>query len=199
MARQLGILINLDKCVGCNSCIIACKQETTFVYGDELGKLPEKPAFRKKVLTIGPIGIFPKLKMHYLPIQCNHCQDPHCLMVCPPMAIEKRSDGIVVIERDKCIMCGDCVKACPYDVFYFDREEKIIDKCTMCVHRVDKGLAPACVLACITKAMEFGDLADPQSEVAKKLREDYKDSFVLRPEMNTKPSIYYKLSSKKRS
>jgi tetrathionate reductase subunit B len=120
-------------------------------------------------------------------------------MVCPTTAIEKRPDGIVIINQDRCIRCGDCISACPYDVFFFDKGEKIIDKCTMCAHRVDKGLAPACVLACITKAMTFGDLADSQSEIAKKLEEDYQNSFVLHPEMDTQPSIYYKLSGKKRS
>ncbi len=98
--------IDLDSCIGCHSCAVVCKQENNVGLG----------TFYSKVLTIGPSGTYPDLEMYYLPVACQHCDNPQCVTVCPTGASYKREDGIVLVDHSKCIGCQYCVMACPYGV-----------------------------------------------------------------------------------
>ncbi|MEM3703318.1 MAG: 4Fe-4S dicluster domain-containing protein [Candidatus Bathyarchaeia archaeon] len=90
-------------------------------------------------------------------IRCMHCSKPPCLDACPTKAIYKEADGIVLVNRDLCIGCKMCVEVCPFRVIQFNLQDNIVEKCTLCVHRVREGLKPSCVLACPTKALMFGE------------------------------------------
>ena len=107
--------------------------------------------------------------MYYLPVSCQHCDNPECVSVCPTGASYKRDDGVVLVDHSKCIGCQYCVMACPYGVRAYDtgKDKGVIEKCTMCAHLIDKGEKPACVKHCPGQARKFGDLDDPQSDVSK--------------------------------
>lgn len=161
-AEKFGILIDIDKCLGCQACVVACRQEN-LICSDH----PSTGAI--EVRQIGPSGSFPDLEMHFLPTQCNHCEDPACLSVCPTDAIFKRKDGIVLINHEKCTRCEQCISACPYGAIMHDERTDRIEKCTFCVHRLARGEIPACISICLAKARIFGDLNDPSSETSSRL------------------------------
>ena len=158
---RYSMVIDLDSCIGCHSCAVACKQENNIGLG----------MFYNKVHTIGPSGTYPDLEMYYLPVACQHCENPECVHVCPTGASYKREDGIVLVDHSKCVGCQLCVMACPYGVRAYDadKDKGIIEKCTMCAHRIDAGDVPACVFHCPGQARHFGDVDDPESEVSKLL------------------------------
>ena len=197
---RLGMVIDLLKCVGCNSCTIACRAE----HGTPPGILYHK--FKEQ-----EVGKYPAAKMKFLPMPCMHCQNPPCLKVCPTGATHQRKDGIVLIEDKKCIGCKYCILACPYDsrqflrvmeIYYAgknptpyetvkqkDFEKGTVVKCDFCVDRLAKGHLPACVETCPSQARYFGDLDDPNSQVSR-LIVQYGGT-PLRGELGTKPSVYY--------
>ncbi len=154
MTRNI-ISIDLDSCIGCHSCAVVCKQENDVGLG----------TYYNKVLTVGPFGTYPDLEMYYLPVACQHCDNPECVSVCPTGASYRREDGVVLVDHSKCIGCQYCVMACPYGVRAYDegRDKGVIEKCTMCAHLIDKGEKPACVKHCPGQARLFGDLDDPES------------------------------------
>jgi DMSO reductase iron-sulfur subunit len=177
---QLAMLIDLDKCVGCDSCTVACKMENDVDLG----------TFWSKVVHIGPIGKFPDLSMYYLPVLCQHCKDPQCTKCCPTGASYKREDGIVLVDRDRCFGCQYCVLACPYGVRTFSKEAGVIEKCTMCAHLIDQGKMPSCVDTCTAKARIFGDLDDPTSAISLKIREAGSNVHKL-VDVGNGPSVQY--------
>jgi len=143
-------------------------------------------------------------KEHSLPMMCQHCEKPPCVDVCPTGASFKRADGIVLVDRHICIGCRYCMMSCPYKARSFVHEtlenqkphsprgKGTVEACNLCVYRVDKGLNPACVEACEKdgqKAMLFGDLNDPNSEIHKRLKEI--GSTALRADMRLNPGIRY--------
>lgn len=155
---RLSMAIDLDSCIGCHSCTVVCKQENNVGLG----------MFYSQVYTIGPNGTYPDLEMYYLPVACQHCDNPECVNVCPTGASYVREDGIVLVDNENCIGCLSCISACPYGVRAYDetKENGVIEKCTLCVDRIDEGKDPACVAHCPGQARIFGDLDDPESKVS---------------------------------
>ena len=203
-----GMVINLDRCIGCAYCQRACNA-TNDVKEDQPWNLVVE-----EQTSIGQTFYFTR--------PCLHCQDAPCVEVCPVQATYVREDGLVVMDYDRCIGCRYCQVACPYDARRFNWEARqdvnpfiptwgvpeverrprgVIEKCTFCIQRIDQGLAkgltpgvdleatPACVNICPVKARIFGDLKDPDSEIVKVIDEN--PVFVLREELGTEPSVYY--------
>jgi tetrathionate reductase subunit B len=129
--------------------------------------------------------------MHFQPGNCMHCDNPTCVQACPTSATYKDDkDGTIKVNKKLCIGCGSCIPACPYGARYRHPEEKVVDKCDFCEHRRARGELPACVTTCPTKARTFGDLKDPNSEVARLLK-DNNGVRVVNRETDTQPNIYY--------
>ena len=134
MARY-AMVIDLDKCVGCQACTVACCEEWEVPIGNA----------RTHVRSTGIIGTFPKLISSFHVAQCNHCDHPPCVMPCPTGATYQAPDGIVKVDQSLCIGCGYCMEACPYDARYINPRTNKIDKCDFCSSRLERGEQPACV------------------------------------------------------
>ena len=176
--KRLAVLVDLRKCIGCNTCVMACKSENDVPLG----------VWRSWVKRVEK-GHYPHSREFFLPILCNNCEDPICVTVCPVNAGIKRPDGIVYIDPHRCIGCRYCMASCPYGVRYIHPTKKIAEKCCWCHHRVDAGLEPACVEACPTGALLFGDLNDPESEISKAVAQNAVQ--VIKPESGTEPQTFY--------
>jgi Fe-S-cluster-containing dehydrogenase component len=210
-----GMVINLDKCIGCEYCLRACSA-TNDVWVDQETKQPEKPwniVVEDKTSTGTPF---------FFSRPCLHCGDAPCVEVCPVRATYHREDGLVVMNYDRCIGCRYCEIACPYDARKFNwqarmdvnpyiptwgiaevqrRPRGVVEKCTFCIHRIDAGLkagfmpgenreaTPACVNICPVGARLFGDLNDPNSQVSQAVASEA--TIRLREELGTEPSVYY--------
>jgi Fe-S-cluster-containing dehydrogenase component len=197
---QLALVIDLDVCVGCHACVTNCKQWNTSGEAGPLADLNPYGAdpsgtFFNRVQTF-EVGEFPNTQTVHFPKSCLHCEDPPCVPVCPTGASYKRaSDGIVLVDADKCIGCGYCAWACPYGARELDPAAKVMTKCTLCVDRIhDERLPvaerkPACVLACPTNARLFGDVHDPDSVVSRAIAE--RGGQALMPEWKTNPANRY--------
>src|SRR5215831_14013333 len=206
-----GMLADLERCVGCQTCTAACRLANA-----------TSPAVQwRKVLDV-EAGAFPDVSRTFVPVGCQHCADPPCVHVCPTTATRQRPDGIVTIDYGLCIGCAYCEVACPYQARFlvhephyayaagamrneierFDEERLgVAQKCTFCVDRIDFGLAqgltpgvdpratPACVNACIADALHFGDLDDPGSNVSRLLAEQ--KHFRMHEELGTAPNFHY--------
>lgn len=148
MSKRYAFLLDMDKCIGCRGCAMACKN---------FNQLEPGMVWRQ----VYPLdeSIYPHRERAFLSLSCNHCDDPACLRACPVAAYEKRDDGIVVHHQDKCIGCTNCVRSCPYGAPRFNKEAKHAEKCSMCVERLEAGLMPACVQGCVTGALQLIDLA----------------------------------------
>lgn len=207
-----GMVIDLGRCVGCQTCTVACQQ----AHG-----LPAGVQWR--FVADCEVGEYPAVRRLFLPMQCMHCADPPCVPICPTGASRQRSDGIVWVAYDACLGCGACALACPYHARhlvrtldgYFGaptpsealtadpRRVGVMTKCTFCRERVDAGLArglrpgvdpeatPVCAVACIAGAIVFGDLDDPTSRAARLLADGA--AVPLSPEAGTRPSVFYRL------
>ena len=185
---RYGMVIDVRRCSGCQACSIACKSEFDVPIGAARSWVEHHEA-----------GVFPNTEKRMLPRLCNHCSEPPCVDVCPVEGgTYKRDDGIVVVDENICIGCAKCVEACPYDARFMNsfkgdpgltKGNGAADKCDFCLHRISRGVAPACVNTCPGKARIFGDLNDPSSEVAKLVAEI--DATVLRRDKKTKPSVFY--------
>lgn len=179
---QMAMTIDLDRCTGCNSCTVACKQENNVNLG----------AFLVRVHQIGPIGEFPNhMEMYFLPLMCQHCKSPACIAKCPTDALYKREDGIVLIDKEKCTDCRECITVCPYGAYSYNSEKKVLEKCDLCAHLIDKGEKPTCIKACIVQAIVVGDIDDSSSEISQKVREAGSRAYTLHPETDVNPSVYY--------
>ncbi|MFC1556306.1 4Fe-4S dicluster domain-containing protein [candidate division KSB1 bacterium] len=176
MARY-AMVIDTKKCVGCADCVVACKLENNVPDGLCRDWIVEEVN-----------GAYPDLQMEIRSERCNHCENTPCVRVCPTGASYQTDDLIVMVEKSKCTGCKACIASCPYDARYIHPDGHV-EKCTFCIHRVKEGKDPACVDVCPTKCMIFGDLDDPQSEVAKLLKSrNYK---TIIPEAGTKPKVFY--------
>ncbi|MFO0567447.1 MAG: 4Fe-4S dicluster domain-containing protein [Polyangiaceae bacterium] len=174
---RYAMTVDQKLCVTCNACVIACKNEN---------QVPEGAA-RCWTVQVEK-GSFPLLSLETRSERCNHCENAPCVTACPTGASHYEDGGIVVVNPDKCVGCKACIVACPYEVRYM-HPEGYVDKCTFCIHRVREGLAPACVTVCPTKALKFGDLDDPRSEVHQELQT--RQHKVLKPEEDTRPRLFF--------
>ncbi|WP_017559099.1 4Fe-4S dicluster domain-containing protein [Nocardiopsis baichengensis] len=177
MAR-FGMLIDLNTCIGCHACSVACKNEFDVPLG----------VFRDSVKFVEE-GEYPQARKHFIPVLCNQCEDAPCLTACPTEAIDRLPNGEVVINEGDCNLNRYCMSACPYGAIFENPETGTADKCTFCEHRTSVGQEPACVEACPTGCRIFGDLEDPESTIATRLRENSAD--VWKPEEGTTPKVFY--------
>ncbi|MBF0623903.1 MAG: 4Fe-4S dicluster domain-containing protein [Magnetococcales bacterium] len=202
-AQRWAMLIDVNHCTAaCTACTDACRTENNVpLFGD-----PKRDIhWIRKVEVQDEEGRRPPLS---LPVLCNHCEHPPCVHVCPTEASFIRKDGIVLVDKHRCIGCRYCMIACPYkarSLVYFQvdvdkasnprvpvRGKGVVEKCTFCVHRVDDGQQPACVEACQAAgegAMLFGDLNDPQSEIAQRVRTLKTET--IRADLGLKPHVHY--------
>ena len=151
---RYAIATDLNRCVGCLACMVACKEVNEVPLG----------SYWNKVLRIGPNpkpggnGDYPDVEMYFLPVGCQHCDDPECVKVCPTEASHKLADGTVQVDKSKCIGCQFCAMACPYNVRYLNVDEGVVEKCTLCEQKIAQGELPQCVAQCAGRARFFGDL-----------------------------------------
>lgn len=157
--KQMTFVVDVDRCIGCKGCQVACKLENGVALG----------VSRNKVCTIGPNGVYPDLQMYFLPTMCQQCANPACVGVCPTGACYKSEDGTVQIDPSLCMGCGSCVRACPYGAVHMNREMRVADKCTLCLSAREGGDTPACVRNCSGSALHYGDIHDPESDVSRLL------------------------------
>ena len=155
--KTYALVIDHESCWGCKTCEVACKQENNSEDGIKLIFVSED----------GPKIIDGKLDFVFHVNVCRHCDDPPCADACPEEAINKRSDGIVIMDYDKCTGCQSCVEVCPYDAISFDEDKGIAQKCNLCHHRIDNGLIPACAdNVCLGHCIYFGDINEIRKAVA---------------------------------
>ena len=176
---QLGFVIDHSRCIGCHACTVACKSENGVPVGD----------FRTWV-KYTETGSFPSVRRDFAVLRCNQCTDAPCVTICPVNALEKRSDGIVDVDPAQCIGCKACMHGCPYDALYINDATGTAEKCHFCVHRTERGLAPACAVVCPTEAIIPGDFDDPESRVSRMRQE-----FALegrKTEAGTGPNVLYR-------
>ncbi|WP_225336613.1 4Fe-4S dicluster domain-containing protein [Halomicrobium urmianum] len=207
--ERWGMVIDLQKCVGCDSCSVACKAEN---------RTP--PGVSYNVVMEEEHGEFPDVTRTNVPRPCMQCENPPCVQVCPVSATYKMDNGVVNIDYDRCIGCRYCMIACPYGARYFDFGENYDDevdgagevtspeygvdrgpredgaspvgnvrKCSFCTHRLERGEEPACVETCVGDARNMGDLDDPDSEVSEMA--DSSRAFQLKEDEGTDPNVYY--------
>ena len=201
--KKLGLVIDLDICVGCHACAVNCKEWNTGGYGvalsdqDPYGAEPSGTWLNRihSYEVIPTDDSIPASVVH-LPRSCLHCDDAPCVTVCPTGASYKRQeDGIVLVDEDWCIGCGLCAWACPYGAREMDAAAGVMKKCTLCVDRIynenlpEIDREPACVRTCPANARHFGDLADPQSDVSKMVAR--RGGIDLMPEQGTSPVNQY--------
>jgi Fe-S-cluster-containing dehydrogenase component len=201
-AKKLGLVIDLDTCVGCHACAVACKEWNAGGIAAPLtdeqpyGKDPSGVWFnRVHSYEVAATAQQPATTLHF-PRSCLHCETPACVTVCPTGASYKRAeDGIVLVDEDKCIGCKLCSWACPYGAREYSAVEGVMKKCTLCVDRIynetipEVSREPACVQACPTKARHFGDLGDPASAVSQLVLD--RGGVALMPELGYAPVNRY--------
>jgi tetrathionate reductase subunit B len=179
-------VIDVGICNGCYSCQIACKDEHVGNNWTPYAKpQPDTGHFWLK-LNEHIRGTVPKVKMHYIPVLCMHCDKAPCIPACPIRnVIYKRDDGLVIIDSEKCTGCKACVDVCPYNAIFFNENLNIAQKCTGCAHLLDGGewKIPRCADSCPTEAIKFGEESEFKALIAK--------AEVLKPELDAKPRVYY--------
>lgn len=202
---RYGMAIDLSRCIGCNTCAVACKVSNNLpkdVWWNVVHTEGRDFADTSKGTYGG------EMQLSWLPVNCMHCENAVCEEVCPTGATVKRDDGIVTVDEETCIGCKSCMEACPYDVrrlienepeYYLElpigdpaaksHKGGTVEKCDFCVGRIDRGEKPACMELCPGRARYWGDLDDPESEVSQFL--SGRNATVLLEEEGTSPSVYY--------
>lgn len=194
---RYAMLVDLNTCVGCNACMAACAIEN------------QTPVWAGKWRTWvhdKEIGTAEDISRRFFPRLCNHCSNPPCMTVCPTGATYQLDNGIVKVDEATCMGCGACAMACPYEARYgitysdidtgkeffgndFRRQHPSVDKCDFCSERVAQGKKPACVETCVGASRLFGDLDDPNDQVAQLVASGV--ARPLMPHLGTHPNVYY--------
>src|SRR5215471_12278747 len=198
--KKLGLVIDLDTCVGCHACAVNCKEWNASGHSAPLTDLQAYEADPSGVwfnrIHTFEAGEGADSRTVHFPRSCLHCEQPACVTVCPTGASYKRAeDGIVLVNADICIGCKLCSWACPYGAREFDEDQGVMKKCTLCIDRIyNDNLAPeerqpACVMVCPTRARSFGDLGDPASAVSELVAE--RGGADLMPELGYRPVNKY--------
>jgi len=178
-----SMVIRQGLCIDCGSCLRACKKT------NDVPDYGYRTRILEKVVS-DAIG----RKREFIPILCNHCNEPSCCRACPTGATYKnKKNGIVMMDNKKCIGCKTCILACPYEARYFNEEKHAIDKCNFCFDtRLSKDeKLTACSHVCPTGARIFGDISDPENVVYKMVHQIEKQVWVMRPEAGTLPNVFY--------
>jgi Fe-S-cluster-containing dehydrogenase component len=175
---RLGLAVDLERCIGCQACVIACMVENEVPDG----------MFRRRVAEV-TAGAGDHLRLTFLHRQCYHCEAPPCVPVCPTGATHVTRDGLCLVNDAECIGCQACMEACPYEMRYL-HPDGFVDKCSLCDHRMTAGRPPACAEVCPTRALAFGDLDDPKSEVSRALTAARRVE-VDRPSAGTRPKFFF--------
>ena len=200
--KWYAIGIDIEKCIGCGNCAKACKLEND---------VPQEPFFYRSwveqytikndgtMSVVSPNGgidgftqTIPEdeiFKTFFVPKMCNHCYKSPCVQVCPVGATFVSPEGIVLVDKEYCLGCRYCIQACPYGCRYLDPATETADKCTLCYHRLKKGLNPACFEVCPTGARIYGDLNDKDDKIHKFLKDH--NTQVLKPNLNTGSKLFY--------
>lgn len=195
---KIGIIVNVDECIGCHACFIACKQENQVAPKIQWNRIQKLENIKSNIIN-------------YFRVSCQHCEDPACLQVCPMKAVYKGKHGEVLVNQEACIGCKACLAACPYGVpkfndakltSYFGELEPLsvlpgspshnshpgkAEHCTLCSHRLDEGRPPACVEICPAKALtlvDYDNLSDPDKQLVQK-------AVTLKAAKDTKPKVRY--------
>ncbi|QIW16269.1 cytochrome c nitrite reductase Fe-S protein [Pasteurellaceae bacterium RH1A] len=178
---RYGMVHDENACIGCTACMDACR---------ETNHVPEGVS-RLEIIRSEPIGEFPNVKYEFFRQSCQHCTNAPCVTVCPTGASYiEIENGIVDVKADLCIGCQYCIAVCPYRVRFIHPEKKSADKCNFCRDtNLAQGKQPACVEACPTKALTFGDLNDPNSEISHKIR--VSKVYRTKVELGTDPNFYH--------
>jgi tetrathionate reductase subunit B len=200
--HMYGMGIQVDKCIGCGRCMVACKEENNvpkvpFFYRTWVeryvirkdGEVEVRCIDERLGETAAAGADTDVLRSFFVPKLCNQCDHPPCVQVCPVGATFKTQDGVILVDEDRCIGCRYCIQACPYGARYLHPEKETADKCTFCYHRITKGMLPACVEVCPTQARIFGDLRSNASPLAR-FRRMFK-LHVLKAHLNTEPKVSY--------
>jgi len=180
-SKRYAMAFDLERCTGCHACSVACKVENHVPLGN----------FRTKVYYYDQ-GEFPRVRRHFLPVVCMQCEDAPCLKACPTQSISRGEDGVVRINTATCNGNGKCEHACPYGAIYVNPLTHTADKCDFCSHRLEAGMAPACVETCPGETIVFGDLNDPQSRISQFVAKQDDELAVLKPDEGAKPQVRYR-------
>ena len=197
-----GMGVDVERCIGCARCVVACKTEND---------VPEEPHYfntwieRYVIRNDGEVEVespnggidgFDPIadpatvrRTFFVPKLCNHCENPPCVQVCPVGATFITEDGVILVDEGYCIGCRYCVQACPYGARYIHPEKHVAGKCTFCYHRLRDGRLPACVEVCPTGARIFGEVEGRPTPLSRFMR--FNDLQILKPNLNTKPKVYY--------
>ena len=179
MSKQYSMVVEVDRCIACHGCQVACKFQNNVGLGTS----------RCHTYYMGPTGEFPYLSMYYMTVQCQQCVNPSCTEVCPTGACYKSDDdGVIRIDRETCIGCQSCMRACPFHANNFNQEMRVMDKCNLCAELREEGGMPACVWNCAGGALHYGDINDPESEVSKLLAANENHVYTLKDENGNEPS-----------
>lgn len=175
MTPKYGMVINASKCINCKACIVACQMEN------------EVPPAHSRAWIM---ECSQDNSTHFQPGNCMQCDRATCVDACPANATYKSEDGRVLIDPGKCIVCGFCIPACPYNARFIHPVNHIADKCDFCGTRLKQGLEPACVVTCPTGVRVFGDFNNASSKVSRLLKKGGLVR-VINAQVDTKPNIYY--------
>lgn len=187
MNTQYAFVIDLKRCIGCDTCVVGCKMENGVPIGSFRLNVFDS---NRDAITEKPTGTFPDLQQFWLPNMCQHCEAAPCVTACPTRALWRRdADGVVMLDKDRCIGCQRCAEECPYEALTFDPEIGTADKCSMCEHRLQEGAAPMCAAVCPTRAIHFGDINDPESVVRRLAGSP--DAQRMNEGSGSSPQIYY--------